>query len=170
MNNLSPDHAFSGGITQKLTPSEILALVSSHPFLKDVAPAHQDLMATAASLEEFQAGEMIFKQGDPARRFYLIVFGSVALTHAGLKGNVPIQTLSAGDPLGWSWLFPPHAWHFNAMATEPTRTIVFDGEKLRELAKLHPDFGYVLMEHIAHIVIERLQQTRRRFHKLSGMA
>ena len=30
-----------------------------------------------------------------------------------------IETLDAGEILGWSWLFPPYRWHFDAPRVEP---------------------------------------------------
>ncbi len=92
----------------------------------------------------------------------------MALTHAGLSGNVYIQTLSAGDVLGWSWLFPPFAWHFNAMVIEPAQLVAVEGERIREHADADHDFGYDLMTRISQVVIQRLQMTRKRFFKLAG--
>ncbi len=147
---------------------DIGTLLAAHPFLKGWAPRHLDLLADGATLEEHTKGDLIFKQGDPASRFYLIDSGSVALTHAGLNSNVLIQTLSAGEVLGWSWLFPPFAWHFNAMVTEPARLIVLDGGRIRECASRDHDFGYELMSRISQVVIQRLQVARKKFFKLAG--
>ena len=43
-----------------------------------------------------------------------------------------IETIGAGDLLGWSWMFPPYVWHFTARAIEPTTAIFFYGSILRE--------------------------------------
>jgi CRP-like cAMP-binding protein len=51
----------------------------------------------------YDAGESIFRQGEPANRFYLIQ-RRVARGHE--RGErVLIQTLGPDDVLGWSWLF-----------------------------------------------------------------
>jgi CRP/FNR family transcriptional regulator, cyclic AMP receptor protein len=148
--------------------SEAMEMASRFPLLKGLAAEHVSKLRECASVQEFRKGDLIFKQGDQANRFYLILAGSVFLSHAGLKRNVLIQTLRAGDALGWSWLFPPHAWHFNAGASEPTRMLVFNGERLRDLCKDQHDFGYELMKRVAEVVIQRLQTTRRKLLKISG--
>jgi CRP-like cAMP-binding protein len=148
---------------------EIASEVTKHPFLKGFTPEQLDHLARLAKLRDFEPGDLIFKQGDPAGAFYLIVWGTVSLTHAGLKHNTPIQSLTAGDALGWSWLFPPYGWHFNAMTVEPARLIEFDGEQLRRLCAERPRFGYDFMNRIAQVVIERLQKTRRILFKLTGL-
>jgi len=147
---------------------EVAGAVAGHLFLRGFSTAQLDLLAQCARLRDIRPANLVFKQGDTARSFYLIVWGAVSLTHAGLKGNTAIQTLTAGSPLGWSWLFPPYGWHFNAMATEPTRLIEFDGEQLRQLCRDQHDFGYEFMNRIAQVVIDRLQHTRRKLFKLTG--
>ena len=154
--------------TRHTSPTEIATAVSEHPFLRGMAAAHMDLLSKAGTLVDFQPGDLIFKQGDPAHRFYLILSGSVSLTHAGLKGNVAVQCLAKGDVLGWSWLFPPYAWHFNAMVTESSRAIAFDAESVRALCDQNHELGYELMKRISNVVIDRLQKTRQKLSKLSG--
>ncbi len=141
-----------------------------HPFLNGFSPDQVEQLIRCAKLRDLEAGDLIFKQGDPAHSFYLIVWGAVSLTHAGLKGNTAIQTLTAGDAVGWSWLFPPYAWHFNAMATEGSRVIEFDGERIQELCHAEPQFGFEFMNRIAQVVIERLQHARRKLFKITGGA
>ena len=51
----------------------------------------------------------------------LIESGNVELESGeGFGEPVVIETIGAGDLLGWSWMFPPYVWHFTARAAEPT--------------------------------------------------
>ena len=63
--------------------------------------------------KQFAPGEWIFRQGDPANRFYLILEGKVLIeSEVKNRGMIPIRTLGAGDDLGWACLFPPYYMHF----------------------------------------------------------
>lgn len=148
--------------------NELASLVAGHPFLQDFTAEQLDRLAQCAQIRDFRPGGLILKQGDPAQKFYLIVWGSVSLLHAGMKGNTAVQSLSGGDALGWSWLFPPYAWHYNAMSVEPTRLIEFDGEQVSQLCREQPTFGYEFMKRIAEVVIHRLQNTRHKLFRLTG--
>ena len=64
--------------------------------------------------------------------------------------------------LGWSWLFPPYYWHFDARAVKPTTAIFIYGTRVRELCENDHDLGYELMRRTAEVVIGRLQSARRR--------
>lgn len=131
--------------------------VSSHPFFSSMPREYLDLMATNSEEVSFRQGEVLFGEGEPANRLYLILSGKVALDTCGSEHTAPVQTLGEGDVLGWSWLFPPFSWHFRATALEPTRAIVLDGGYLLVTCEGNPAFGYALMKKIAQMVINRLE-------------
>ena len=58
------------------------------------------------------------------------------------RGPVTIETIEAGEVLGWSWLFPPYRWHFDARALSVVRATGFDGACLREKCESDPALGY----------------------------
>lgn len=110
----------------------------------------------------FQPGEQVFRLGDDANRFYLILSGQVDIEWRDSRGrSVVVQHVRAGDVLGWSWLFPPYQWNFDARAVEPTRAIFFYGTRLREQCETDHDFGYEMLKRMSQIMLERLQATRK---------
>jgi len=98
-----------------------------------------------------------------ANRFYLIESGKVVLESVEKSGNpLIIETIGAGDLLGWSWMFPPYAWNFTARATEPTNAIFFYGTILREYCERDPSLGYELFKRMAPVILRRLQAARKK--------
>ena len=53
--------------------------------------------------------------------------------------------------LGWSWLFPPYRWTFDARAAEETSVIALDGVCLRGKCEDDTDLGYRLMQRFAQL-------------------
>jgi CRP/FNR family transcriptional regulator, cyclic AMP receptor protein len=136
--------------------------IAAHPFLRGMKAEHLKVLAECALPAEFKEGELIFREGDPANRFYLVQEGRVALrARVEERSPVQIQVIGAGDVLGWSWLFPPYYWHFDARALEPVKAIFFYGTWLREYSEQDHDLGYELMKRMAEVVIRRLQATRQ---------
>ena len=131
--------------------------ISNHPFLIGMRPADVALIAEGAEELEFEAGETIFSEGEPANCLYLIQSGNVLLEARKGCRTETLQELRSGDVLGWSWLFPPFAWHFNATATEPTRVIACNGGHLLVSCEEDPGFGYELMKRVAQIMIHRVE-------------
>ena len=135
-------------------------IVAQHPLFKGLSPQHLEVLADCAMKTSFKAGQIIFRPGDTANRFYLIENGKVALT-TGVNGEPhEIQVIGAGDVLGWSWLFPPYEWHFEARALETTEAIFLYGTRLREACERDHDLGYELIKRMAEILMTRLQATR----------
>ncbi len=119
------------------------------------------LVAGCGTNEHVAAGAYLFREGEPAERFFLIRNGTVALEVVTPgRGAVVIETLHPGDIVGWSWLFAPHRWKFDGRAVAPTRTIAFDGTCLRRKCDVDHELGYQLMRRFAAVAVERLQATR----------
>ena len=85
-----------------------------HPFLAGMDPENRENFLRGAKEKDFAAGEVIFREGEPANALYLIESGEVALEARSAGNTTLIQTVGDGGVLGWSWLFPPFAWHFQA--------------------------------------------------------
>ena len=138
-----------------------IATLAAQPFLRGMSEDHLQLLAADSIPAEFQTGERIVNEDGPANRFYLILEGSVQIESPLQDGEtVPIQTLGAGDLLGWSWLYPPYYWHFDARAITPVKALFFYGTHLRERCDEHPELGYQLMRRVTEVVIHRLPAAR----------
>jgi len=136
-------------------------ILSEHPFLSGMDARHLQLLVGCASNVAFKAGEYIFREGQPADKFYFIRHGLVhVLTHVPQKGSIIIRSRDAGEIFGWSWLIPPYRWHFDARAVEVTRAIALDGKCLRDKCEEDHDLGYEIMKRFAFVIAERLEQTR----------
>ena len=145
---------------------EVLAEI---PFFAGIHPERLELLAGCASNVGFAAGDAIFRAGEPADTFYVIRRGTVAIElHAPARGALTMETLEAGEVIGWSWLFPPYRWHFDARALSAVRATAFDGACLRGKCEDDPALGYDLMKRFAQVFIERLKWTRLRLLDIYG--
>ncbi|MGE5407410.1 MAG: cyclic nucleotide-binding domain-containing protein [Syntrophothermus sp.] len=93
-------------------------LLAALPTFAGLPPEQLATIAGCGRTSRFAAGEEIAREGDPADTFYVIRRGRVALELAAPgRGPLTIGTLGEGAVLGWSWLFPPHRWSFDARAS-----------------------------------------------------
>jgi CRP/FNR family cyclic AMP-dependent transcriptional regulator len=138
------------------------AQIAAHPFLIGISAHHIRLLADCAMRSHFRAGEVIFREGESANRFYLIERGRVVLESSTLGEPVKIEEIGDGDLLGWSWLFPPYAWHFSARALEDTTAIFFYGTVLREYSEKDHSLGLELFKRMSAVMLRRLQAARQK--------
>ena len=139
------------------------------PFFAGLDPERLELVAGCASNVHFAAGDVLFREGDPADTFYVVRHGTVALeTFVPARGGMTVETIEAGEVIGWSWLFAPYRWHFDARALMDIRATAFDGACLRGKCEEDTALGYDLMQRFAQVLIERLQATRLRLLDVYG--
>ena len=136
-------------------------ILGEPPFFGGMEEPYLQLFVDCASNVRFNAGEMIFREGEEANTFYLIRHGRVALeTSAPQVGSVIIRTLGEGEVLGFSWMVAPYRWRFDARAVEPVRAIALDGRWLRGRSEEDHDLGYELMKRCAQVMEQTLQAAR----------
>jgi CRP-like cAMP-binding protein len=149
----------------------IESLLHDVPLFEGMTAADLELIAGCGSNVRFGDGEFLFREGDRADTFLVLRHGSVALeTFVPARGPVTIETLEAGEVVGWSWLFHPYEWHFDARALSLVRATSFDGACLRGKCESDPRLGYDLMSRFAQVMIARLQWTRMRLLDVYGYA
>ena len=144
-------------------------LLADVPVFADLGARELETVAGCGRNVRFDAGQQLFREGDAADVFYVVRHGSVAVeTFVPARGPMMIETIEAGEVIGWSWLFPPYRWHFDARALTQVRATSFDGACLRGKCDSDPALGYTLMSRFAQVLIERLQWTRLRLLDLYG--
>jgi len=147
----------------------IETLLRDVPLFRGLPDEHFALVAGCATNTHFDEDDVLFRQGDPADTFYLVRHGAVALElFVPARGSVTIETLEAGEVIGWSWLYPPYRWHFDARALTAVRATAFDGACIREKSTADTALGYELMSRFGRVMMERLQWTRLRLLDVYG--
>jgi len=136
-------------------------LIRDQPFFQGLEQRHIAFLAGCAREAPFDEGRIIFREGEAANEFYLIREGLVSIEAiVPHKGAMTVQTVGAGEMLGWSWLFSPYRWRFQARTQKATQALLFDGKCLRSKCEQDHDLGYELLKRFSRVLTERLEATR----------
>jgi len=145
------------------------SIIAEHPFFEGLEPKYHQLIAECAKNVRFNEGDHLFREDEPADYFYVIRHGRVALdVFRPRKGPATFATIREGEVVGWSWLFPPYKWHFDARAVVLTRALAFDAKCLRDKCDDDTKLGYDLMKRFARIMMERLNAARLQLLDIYG--
>lgn len=149
--------------------SALESMLGSQSFFYGMEADHLATLAHVASPVDFAPGEVIFREGGDADACYLILEGDVGLEMM-VPGRGPhvIQTLHSGEILGWSWLFRPYRWVYDAQALTPTKAVRFDAPALRRAKGEDCAFGYELMTRFTEVLASRMQAARLQLLDLYG--
>lgn len=147
----------------------VVDLIHDQPLFRDLDAEYVDLLAGCATNEVFEQGEMLFREGEPAARFWILRRGRVSLSlSAPGRRAIMIDTVGPGEVLGWSGLVPPYRWSFDAEALDLTRAIGFDAACVRAKFDADPRLGYEMLRRFVPLIQDRLRATRLRLLDLYG--
>lgn len=136
-------------------------IIAEHPFFENFTVDDLQLISGCGKNQVFQKNEYLAQEKQAADVFYLIRKGRVAIcTQIPNREKQIIQTIQDNEIFGWSWLFPPYQWMFDAIALDTTHCIVLNGKCLRDKLDQNPELGYRLMKQFSLMIIKRLNATR----------
>jgi CRP/FNR family transcriptional regulator, cyclic AMP receptor protein len=136
-------------------------ILSKQPFFRGMPENQVKEIAALARIEKFEKGDIIFREGNEAKNFYIVIRGKIVIeTLISHRGLVNIQSIEEGEVMGWSWLVPPYKYRFGARASTATEIIVIDGKSLLGAFEKEPSLGYLFLKRVLSAITERLEQTR----------
>lgn len=152
-----------------MTVRAIRELLDTQPMFAGLAPGDLDVIAGCGRNVQIGAGTSLFREGEPADTFFAIRRGRATIEiRLPQGGALVLDTIGPGEVLGWSWLFAPYRWHFDARASEDIHAIAMDGACLRGKCADDPRLGYELMQRFAQLMLDRLQSARVRLLDIYG--
>jgi CRP-like cAMP-binding protein len=137
-----------------------MALLRDQPFVRGFEPREVKQLAALAREARFAKDEIIYREGEECRDFYLVVAGRVVLEITPPSGSFPFDTVEAGDEFGWTAVLGSHDRVLQARALQDTRVLAIDGARLRALCESDTALGYALMRRLLASAVERLQAVR----------
>jgi CRP-like cAMP-binding protein len=152
-----------------MTVRSIRDLLETQPTFAGLDTDDLDVIAGCGRNVKIDAGTWLFREGAAAGTFFAIRAGRATIEiRVPQGGSLVLDTVGPGEVLGWSWLFPPYRWHFDARAAEDVHAVALDGECLRGKCADDPRLGYDLMQRFAQLMLDRLQSARVRLLDLYG--
>lgn len=140
--------------------------MATSPLLKDIylfkelTSPELDKVATAASEKEVNSGEEIFMTGERATSFFVIVLGGIKISSTTEKGDViSIANLATGSHFGEVSFLDEGRRSATAQATEFTRLLEIDFEKLKAVAEAEPVIGLKIYRACSRFLATRLRAT-----------
>jgi CRP-like cAMP-binding protein len=144
---------------------DLTRVLRAQPFFDDLDDAKVAVLVGCARNARFAPGELLLREGDPATVFYLVREGRVSLDedipgHEGARGKLRVETVTRGDIIGVSWMFPPDHVHLDARAVENVLALAFDATCLRGKMEADPALGFAIARRLLALTMKRLERVR----------
>jgi CRP-like cAMP-binding protein len=143
--------------------NSIQQVLSDAPVFSGLSDDFIARLAGHASERNVENGELLFRSGEPARNFFMLIDGEVSIEIPAVTGpTLQVQRIRPIRVLGWSWLLPPFKWSFNARAETNSKVLEFDGEAVLKDCEADPAFGYEVIKRFSALMAERLDAAHKR--------
>jgi CRP-like cAMP-binding protein len=129
--------------------------------LEGLSESHLGELGAIATERHAHEGERLFKRGDVAETFYVVVDGAFALTVALRRLDAPVELgveeKRAGDALGWSALVAPHDSIYSCFCTEPGSVAAFPREQLEARLASDPELARRFLTNLSRTIGDRVR-------------
>jgi len=136
--------------------------------LKGIPDEYLDKIKDICEVHEFKENEIIFHEGDDAKRIYTLLDGEVEIfiQSSVRPERIPLSIIKIPyETFGWSALVPPHYYTSGAITRKPTKTASMEREKLMDILEKDPLVGMIVYRKIATVISSRLRNCRAQLLK-----
>ena len=129
--------------------------------------------------EEYQSGEMLFRENEDAKDMWIVKDGEVQLRfeRPDAKPSTNESTMSShhnenpeSQVFGWSCFIPPYKMRLSAYCvSRRCKVIKINSSKLNKLMDSNPVIGYKIVKYIVQVVGFRFKQMQDEVAKFVGM-
>jgi len=104
------------------------------------------------------AGEVLFREKDPARFFFILLNGCVKLS-IGDSEQMVYQADRTGEAFGWSSLIGGAIYSASAECMQSTKLLKTDSQKFARVLAEDPDNAAIFFKHLAATLGNRLLES-----------
>jgi CRP-like cAMP-binding protein len=134
------------------------------PLFAKIEPAKLKLLAFTSEHMEFEAGETVFRQGDPGDAAYIILNGLADIVVDTPQGAVTVAHLARNDVVGEIAILCDVPRTASVVASSNLATLRVGKDAFFNLVTQFPQVGVGIMSELAH----RLHQTTLNLTDLSS--
>ncbi|MGO8837715.1 MAG: Crp/Fnr family transcriptional regulator [Limisphaerales bacterium] len=132
-------------MSAKLTGLKQAAIINSLRgcrLFAGLPPPDLEKIADVSVVKALEKGDYLFREGDPARGFYVIQRGAVNVHRVNAAGKEQIiHIFRAGDSFAEAALATAMGYPADARALEPTQVLLVQKAGILELLKRQPELG-----------------------------
>jgi CRP-like cAMP-binding protein len=111
-----------------------------------------------STTETHQKGTVLFKEGDLADQFYILLKGRVKLSLGKIGQSVYLAS-NAGEAFGWSSLTGRDTYSASAECLSLTKLLKIDKKPLQKIIEKDTSNGLILFKRLAELLGDRLIQS-----------
>ena len=134
------------------------------PLLASVRPADRAALEPLCRIREYEKGDTVFREAEPADRIYFVVDGRVKIVKATGSRDLILEILGAGEPVGAVAAFERRAFPATAIAMERSSLLSIPEREFFQLLETRPEMTRALLGGLTM----RLMMMNKRLADMTG--
>ncbi|MBI2868316.1 MAG: cyclic nucleotide-binding domain-containing protein [Chloroflexi bacterium] len=142
------------------------ALRTCEPFAT-LSNGELDKITGSAAERQYEAGAVIFHEGESANELFVLQEGKVALQmtlkndHYQTHRRMTVDIVAANEVFGWPAIIAPYNHTLTAVCLQAAKVLAISANNIRWLRQDNPAAGCDILKGLIKIVDLRLEETRR---------
>ena len=137
--------------------------LESHEVFRLLRPEQLRAISDAAEQVAFQCDSRVFRQGDKAEFFFVVLEGKVALRVWQAPGvSVEIDEVSPGEIFGSCVCLQLDSYSLTAQCTEDSKLLMIKSATLKRLLDEDPVLGYTIQTLVSRVYFKRYLETMKK--------
>ncbi len=133
------------------------------PLFQSLKPQDRESLRPLVRLRSYEAGETIFREGDPAAAFHFVIGGRVKIVKAAAAGrDVILEIFGPGDPVGAIAAYEERGFPAAAVALESTTLLSIPRHEFFTLLNANPMLARDLLLGLTRRMIELTRKLAER--------
>jgi CRP-like cAMP-binding protein len=130
----------------------------------DLLRAEQvDALSSASQVVKLKTGAEVYRRGEKALDFYIVLSGEVALRLPGRGGaSILIDQLTEGALFGSCVSLALNCYMCSTQCTKDSELLKIRTEALKHLLDDDPRMGYAVQSHISRVYFDRYMETMKK--------
>jgi len=125
-----------------------------------------DKLITITQQVHFEKRELIFRQGEKSRHFYMLKEGKVILEQRITdKIAVSVSAIKPGNSFGWSAMLDGGEYTIDAVCAEPCKVFTLRDKEIKALFEEDHSLGFIMSQQLLRIIKNRYDIRTEQFLK-----
>jgi CRP-like cAMP-binding protein len=149
-----------------VTRERLITFLLETPMFEKLDPAEIQEIIHVVEVEQYQAGDIIFSEGDPGDAWFVLYRGTVEVLKHGAGGEKKIAVIGPEDCFGEMSILDGLPRSATIRATEDSVVLRVRRDTFGELLDDNHLVAYKLIHHMAILLAERQRTTTLRLSEL----
>ncbi len=144
--------------------------LNDSPLFRNLDEMERAQILVIGQVQEYEAGGVIFREGDPGDGLYIVMAGTVRISKRSAGGEEALAVLEPNAFFGEMALIDVSPRAADAIACEPARLFYIPLSAFQAVIEAHHQIALKVLYSLCAVLAQRLRETNERYMSVFAIA